>query len=221
MMVEALVYRRPDPALVARILDGYGLDAALERWGWLGRKTIQTLAQEGRATAGAVVVGIPSRRTYSELDELVCLEAAFLLDGPSAGERAAGIRDGAAHELFRRRGVEPPRCQRQGRLSALARLARAGNTPAALELERIRSHERAVGDVLRRALPLVDPQPVRGRARLPRRDDRLRAALDGCDRVAIETVFPGLAVEERLPGWLLDILAAWDVPATADRRIAA
>lgn len=47
------VYRRPDPVLVARIVDGYSHDAACERWSSPSPRTITVLAQEGRRLAAA------------------------------------------------------------------------------------------------------------------------------------------------------------------------
>lgn len=47
------VYRRPDPATVALIVDEYSFDAARERWSWLADKTITTMAAEGRRLKAA------------------------------------------------------------------------------------------------------------------------------------------------------------------------
>lgn len=45
---EAAAYAKPRPQLVAYIVDEYGPEAAVERWGYLSVKTIQLLASEGR-----------------------------------------------------------------------------------------------------------------------------------------------------------------------------
>jgi hypothetical protein len=50
---DLVLYRRPDPVLVAKIVDDYSYDAACERWGSLSTSTITTLAREGRRLQAA------------------------------------------------------------------------------------------------------------------------------------------------------------------------
>lgn len=42
------IHVSPDPAVVAQIAADYGYDAALERWGWIGERTISRLISEGK-----------------------------------------------------------------------------------------------------------------------------------------------------------------------------
>ena len=48
-----VLYRKPDPITVARIVDGYSSDAASERWSSLSPSTIAKIAQEGRRRLAA------------------------------------------------------------------------------------------------------------------------------------------------------------------------
>jgi hypothetical protein len=48
-----IVYRRPDPVTVARIIDEYSPEAACERWSSLAAATVTKLGAEGRKILAA------------------------------------------------------------------------------------------------------------------------------------------------------------------------
>ncbi|WP_415623858.1 hypothetical protein, partial [Methylobacterium mesophilicum] len=194
--VDASVHIRPTAAKVAALVASHSMEAATARWWWLDERTICTLAQAGRAAKGEVLQGVSKRRSYSEIDAAVCVEAAFVLGSGTRGERAAGMLHNTTRGLFPRRGL-PHVCispEERGRAASIGNLAKGGAPDAIAERDRQHAHELAVGEVLRAALALVPAQPATGRYRLPPVDDVLRAALSGQDQAAIEAVFPDLAL---------------------------
>ena len=42
------VHKRPSAIEVARLHDSHGLEACIERWNWLGARTISSLVRAGR-----------------------------------------------------------------------------------------------------------------------------------------------------------------------------
>ncbi|MDP4021175.1 hypothetical protein Q8W71_00940 [Methylobacterium sp. NEAU 140] len=194
--IDIAVRATPSPALVARIVDSYGADAAAERWAWLGERTISTLAQRGRAQAGDVAPRRTGGRPMacSEIDAAVAVEAGFILGSASRGIRAAGVTV-SYQGLYSRRGLTPPMIspEERGIASALAGAARRGDAEAAEAWEARLAFEASVGFVIRKALALVAEQTVSGRYALPPADAALAEALRDEDPAAVALVFPGLA----------------------------
>jgi hypothetical protein len=46
------IYKTLDPIKVAKLVAGYGLDAAIGRWGHLGKSTVTDALREGRRLLG-------------------------------------------------------------------------------------------------------------------------------------------------------------------------
>lgn len=200
--IDADVYEMPSPALVARLVDSHGADAAAERWWWLGERTISTLAQRGRAQAGDVAPRRTGGRPMAcpELDAAVAVEAGFALGSASRGVRAAGVTV-SYQGLYSRRGLTPPMIspEERGIASSLAGAARRGDAEAAAAWEARLAFETAVGAVIRAALALVPAQPATGRYVLPPADAALAEALRDEDPAAVAAVFPDLAAPEPEP----------------------
>ncbi|SFT27188.1 hypothetical protein SAMN04487845_1382 [Methylobacterium sp. yr668] len=138
-------------------------------------------------------------RSYTDEDAAVCVEAGYVLGSLRRGERAAGLTvENAGRGIVEARGLTPPAisAEERGRASRIGHAANGGDTAAIVERDARHAQERAVGEVLRRALGLVPSQPVTGRYVLPPCDDALRAALAGLPAEAIAMVFPGLATPE-------------------------
>lgn len=193
--IDAAVYAMPAPGAVARRIDSHGFEAASARWHWLGQRTINSLAQRGRAQAGDVAPRRTGgrRMSCSEIDAAVAVEAGHVLGSAVRGIRAPGATV-AAQVVYGRRGLTPPKISpsERGVASSLAIRARRGDVEAAKAWDARLAHERAVGAVIRAALALVPAQPSTGRYRLPPQDDRLAEALQGLDPDAISAVFPDL-----------------------------
>jgi hypothetical protein len=193
--IDAHVYRQPTPAQVAALIDSHGLDAATTRWHYVGERTLSSMARTHRRSQG---VGVPytKRRSYTEVEAAVLVEAAAIFGSATSGERAAGVCDSASITAHQARGLTAPRISSaaRGALASLGRRANHGDAAAVAERDAIHAHERAVGAVLRAALALVPEQPGTGRYRLPPVDDALRAALADLDPAAIAAVFPDLVL---------------------------
>jgi len=199
--VDLGVYVTPTAAAVARLVESHGLDAAVGRWFWMGRRTLLTLAQQGRAVATGIAPTVRRSRSYSPEDAAVAIEASFLLGSMSRGERAAGLTPNVGRGAIFARGLVPPAisAEERGRASRLGQAANAGDVAAIGERDARRAEERAIGSVLRRALSLVPSQPATGRYRLPPCDDALRTALAGECPDAVQVVFPDLATPVPTP----------------------
>ncbi|MFH6786606.1 hypothetical protein ACE100_30320 [Methylobacterium sp. MA0201] len=176
-------------------MDSHSLEACETRWHWIGQRTLIAMAQRARAASG--VTGQARRRSYSDEDAAVCVEAAFILGSASRGQRAAGLPT-ASQSTFNRRGLTMPSIsdEERGVVSVLGRRAKAGDVAALAEVERRHDFDRAVGAVLRAALALVPVQPATGRYRLPPADARLAEALRDHDPTAVALAFPELAAVE-------------------------
>lgn len=196
--IDAEVYETPSPAAVARLIDSHSLEAACERWHWMGERTLSAMARSARAASGQTSAVVRAR-SWSDLDAAVAVEAAFALGSVRRGERAAGLTAAnAGRGICQARGIEPP-CispEERGRASSIGHAARRGDPDAVAARHAQRAHELEVGSVLRRALALVPEQLSTGRYRLPPVNADLAEALAGLDPAAVALVFPGLAMPE-------------------------
>lgn len=115
--LDARVRVRPTPEQVARLWDSHHeWEAVLERWGWLGRWSLERMAADGRrilrAKAGAPLKGA-RRSTTAEQDD-----AAFAIVMRLGVHRAmeTGLRQTVLYRLLRKRGVtEAPRLAKEER----------------------------------------------------------------------------------------------------------
>ncbi|MCF4127889.1 hypothetical protein [Methylobacterium sp. SyP6R] len=200
--IDADVYEAPAAALVAGIVDSHGLEAACERWFWVGERTLCSLAQKGRAQKGDVAPRRTGGRglSCSELDAAVAVEAGYVLGSAQRGIRAAGVSVGA-QGLYSRRGLTPPTIssEERGIATSLGARARRGDAEAAAAWQARLDFEAAVGSVIRAALALVAEQPATGRHVLPPVDAALAEALRDQDPAAVAFAFPGLAALEPEP----------------------
>jgi hypothetical protein len=189
------VYVRPTPAQVAQLVDSRGADAASARWHWMGDRTLNALARQGRAALGlAPKVKYARRRSYTDEQAAIDVEAAFVLGSLGRAERAAGMRHNTAKSAFETRGlawrtISP---EDRGVATAIGRGASDGDATAIAALEARRAFEDAVASVRRRALALVAEQPETGRYQLPQQDAALAEVLRDEDPAAISAVFPDL-----------------------------
>lgn len=116
--IDIGIYRDPDPALVYRVMEEYGAEAAQERWHWMSDRRLASLAAKGRARGG--VSGSGQRASsYDPLTIAVGIEAAFLLGSGTAGERAAGMAKANLLNHLDQRGLDNPaiRLEDRGRSS--------------------------------------------------------------------------------------------------------
>lgn len=192
--VDLDIYQDPPPALAAKIVSEYGLEAAATRWHWMSERRLSNIAAMGRAQAGVVSRGRPGSRASDDLDYAVGMEAAFALGSSRAGERAGGLRLNALIGHSALRGLVPPAItpEERGRNSRDGNLAGRGDAEAAARIEVRHAFEQAVGAVLRDVLPMVPDQPGTGRYRLPPVAPELAAALAGHHQAAVALVFPDL-----------------------------
>ncbi|GEL41813.1 hypothetical protein MEX01_24040 [Methylorubrum extorquens] len=107
--VDAHVYARPDPALVATIMATKGFEAAQERWHWCEARTLASLARIGRARTGMLLVGNRGRRSALAGREGIAVEAAYILGNLSAVDTAMGVSTNATRAAFQARGLTTPR----------------------------------------------------------------------------------------------------------------
>lgn len=110
------LYTRPSARLVAQVWDEKGWEAAVERWFWIGRWSLQRLAVEGRAEArkatGAEPVRGHNRGTTPE-QEARAVEAVVGLGTIKAACEATGLHYTVVRRAMRDAGVEPPRVDRR------------------------------------------------------------------------------------------------------------
>jgi hypothetical protein len=193
--IDRLVYVTPKPEVVARLIESHGLETAERRWHWLDRSTLSSMGRLGRALLGQSS-GVKRPRSTTRLQEAVGIEAGYVLGSRAAGERAADMRPSSLTAIEHERGlVDMPRVDNaeKGRALSLKRAADRGEPGAAEAIQAARAFEKAVARVLELALALVPEQPATGRFCLPEPSPELAAALSGCERAAVERVFPGLA----------------------------
>lgn len=199
--IDADVYEAPAAALVAGIVDSHGLEAACERWFWVGERTLCSLAQKGRAQKGDVAPRRTGGRglSCSELDAAVAVEAGYVLGSAQRGIRAAGVSVGA-QGLYSRRGLTPPTIssEERGIATSLGARARRGDAEAAAAWQARLDFEAAVGSVIRAALALVAEQPATGRHVLP------RSTLRWPRRSGTRTRPPSLSPSPASPRWSLN-----------------
>jgi hypothetical protein len=194
--IDAHLYARPDPVVVAMILATKGQDAAQERWHWCEPRTLATLARIGRARTGMAPKGSRVRTSALSGREAIAVEAAAVLDSLTAVDTALGVPVNSTRVAFQARGLPIPRNGTTRSVEGqLGRRIRRGDETAAVEREARRAHARAVCDVVADALALVPEQPRAGRYRLPPADDALRAVLAGMPAAAVRAVFPALSAE--------------------------
>ncbi|GJD97493.1 hypothetical protein [Methylobacterium iners] len=198
--IDSNVYKKPTPVAVARLIETHSFEAAAARWHWLDKRTLNSLAQSGRAAAGQAG-SIRRPRTYADLDAAVCLEAAYVLGSTTRGERAAGVPPNAGIGIFNARGLPKVGISpaERGIASRIGHGIRAGDPHAIAQRERQTTFELGVGRVLRIALALVHDQPATGRYCLPAPGEALRLALQGEDPAAVTAVFPGFDLAPPVP----------------------
>lgn len=128
--IEVALFTRPAPELVAQIWDDYGIEAAAERWFWLGRWNLQKMAVTGRAIlrarAGQPQVRGHNRSTSPEEEaELVAL--CLRLGSVERACEQTGRNYATLTRVLREAGVTPPRTPRVevARRSAATKRARA------------------------------------------------------------------------------------------------
>jgi hypothetical protein len=194
--VDAHIYMRPRPEVVASIIATKGAEAAAERWYWCDPRTLATLAKVGRARTGMRPQGGRVHRSALAGREGVAVEAAFVVGSLTAVDEALGASGSATRAAFHSRGLDTPRSHEARVIeAALGRRIRDGDETAIAEREARRAHVRAVCAVVEAALALVPAQPRTGRYRLPPVTDALRTALAGLSPAAVIAVFPALSAE--------------------------
>lgn len=107
--LDGRVRVRPSPEQVARLWDSHhGWEACLERWGWIGRWSLEHMAVQGRrlirAKAGQDQSRSSRRRTTPE-QEAAAYEAIQRLGVCRAAE-ATGLSIAVIYRILRERGVE-------------------------------------------------------------------------------------------------------------------
>ncbi|MCJ2040827.1 hypothetical protein MKK55_18005 [Methylobacterium sp. J-059] len=113
--LEQEVFIRPRPECVAQIADGYGPDAADERWFWCSPSILRKLAQEGRSILRSRA-GQPSRSSYArsttpEQDAAV-IAAVARLGCVSHAAAEVGVTVAVVHRVLRENGTPAPRVDR-------------------------------------------------------------------------------------------------------------
>ena len=168
----------------------------MERWWWLSDGKLQSMARFARASSGVAVTLKRAHRSFTDEQAAIAVEAAFVLQSESGGARAAKLTSQSSMiYLASWRGVSFPRLSPEvrGRNTSDGARAKGGDAEAKARIDDRHAHQRAVGEVLRVALGLVDePQPSTGRFRLPPQSPKLAAALSHLPPRAITALFPGL-----------------------------
>lgn len=104
MCIDHLVYKTPEPALVARIANGYGFENACERWAWAEPATVAKWVTLGNAAKA----GRPStRKTTQEQEERIIADA-IRLNSYNVACLMHGVSTCLVVRLFRERGLQPP-----------------------------------------------------------------------------------------------------------------
>jgi hypothetical protein len=111
-LVDRFAYADPDPEAVLRIMEGYGVEAARERWHWILPGSLGKIAQAGRelrrAKGGTPSLGAGRRPTTPELEEraiALAREAGSL----THAARETGLSYTLVKTLHRERGLPLPR----------------------------------------------------------------------------------------------------------------
>jgi hypothetical protein len=107
--LEGKVRVRPSPEAVARLWDSHhGWEACVERWGWIGRWSLEHLAMQGRqllrARAGDTSARGKRRRTTPEQDAAAF--DAIQRMGVCRAAKATGLSIAVIYRVLRERGVE-------------------------------------------------------------------------------------------------------------------
>lgn len=113
--LEHDVYVRPKPELVAALIDqGYGVDAARERWPWVTDRTLFDLAAEGRRTLGLArpARGVKASSAARDHDDAVVAAVERLASVPAAAAEI-GLSQDIVRRVLRRRGIPAPRVDRK------------------------------------------------------------------------------------------------------------
>lgn len=103
--VDYEAYMRPAPEAVARLIASHGAEAAYERWHWMDPRVLSTLARQGRARLhGVSAIRTSVRRSWTDEDAAVAVEATHALGSGARGAMAAGLRakPGAVDDIYAR-----------------------------------------------------------------------------------------------------------------------
>jgi len=107
--LEGKVRVRPSPEQVARLWDSHhGWEAVMERWGWIGRWSLEHMAVQGRRLIRARVgdtTARSTRRATTPEQDAAAYEAIQRMGVCRAAE-ATGLSIAVIYRLLRERGVE-------------------------------------------------------------------------------------------------------------------
>jgi len=111
-MLDARIYRAPDPRRVYELSLKLDFDLLAERYGWLDRKQVGRLVSQGRA----MTVGGPAataKRTLSAEQQREVVAAVHELGGVTYAARAYGLGEYLVRTLVLEHGGTYPRASRK------------------------------------------------------------------------------------------------------------